>query len=193
MDLAKQKEWVNETFKGLKLSEVDLMGRTFDDCEFSDCEFFDCSFRNAAFSECVFNNCNLSNISLTQTKIGEVLFVECKLVGLNFSGCNKLLFSIKLDKCIVQMCNFSGLKMNDFSFAGSEFKDCDFYEVNLSSADFTKCNLEGSLFELCDLSEADFRMATNYTISPNQNKLKKAKFSMPEVLSFLAPLEIEIE
>ena len=78
-------------------------------------------------------------------------------------------------------------------FSGTKFKDCDFYEAILNGADFSACDLKGTLFENCDLSEADFRKATNYLISPDQNKIRKARFCMPEVLSFLAPLDIEIE
>lgn len=193
MNIEQKHAWENEAFKDLKLTEVDLTGKTFEECEFTGCFFLGGSFRDVTFNECVFRDCNLSNIPLMQANMGEVLFEECKLVGLDFSSCKKLLFSIKPDHCILQMCNFSNLKMNDLSFKGSQFMDCDFYETNLSDTDFSNCNLKGSLFEQCDLSGADFRQATNYTISPDQNKLKKAKFSMPEVLSFLAPLEIEIE
>ncbi len=82
--------------------------------------------------------------------------------------------------------------MNDLCFAKSEFQDCDFFEAKLSSTDFSFCKLKGSLFENCDLTKADFRNATAYSIDPNQNKLIKAKFSMPEVLTFLEPLGIEI-
>ena len=193
MNIEQQHAWEGETFKGIHLADADLSGRNFEDCSFVGCEFIGCNFRNATFSECSFENCNLSNISLTQAKFGEVILIECKLVGLNFSSCKKLLFSIKLESCILQMCNFSGLKMNDLCFTKSEFKDCDFFEANLSSADLSYCNLKGTLFESCDLSEADFRYATAYSIDPNQNKLNKAKFSMPEVLTFLEPLGIEIE
>jgi len=193
MDVIKKNEFENVTFKDLQLSEADLASKTFDDCVFMDCEFIDCSFRSVIINNCEFRNCNLSNLALTNSKMGEVLFTECKLVGLNFSSCKKLLFSIKLDRCISHMCNFSGLKMIELSFRSSEFQDCDFYEAILTGTDFSYCNLKGSLFENCDLSEADFRIATNYAIDPTQNKLKRARFSMPEVLSFLAPLELEIE
>jgi len=193
MKILKQPEWTNESFKDLQLEDVDFGGMTFDECEFIDCAFIKCNFRNASFGNCTFNNCNLSNLPLTQTKVGEVIFCKCKLVGLDFSVCKKLLFSIKLDTCILQMCNFSRMKMDEFSFTGSEFKDCDFYEADLSGSDFSRCDLKGSLFENCDLKEADFRHATNYLIDPAKNKVRKGKYSMPEVLSFLAPLELDID
>lgn len=193
MIFEKQQTWEDESIKGIQLSEVDFYGKAFEECEFIDSEFVGGNFRNAAFNECVFKNCNLSNLALTQSKFGEVLFSECKLVGLDFSSCKKLLFSIKLEKCIAQMCNFTGLNMSDFSFSGSEIIDCDFYETKLTSADFSHCKLKGTLFENCDLSEADFSKATEYAIDPSLNQIKKAKFSMPEVLSFLKPLDIQIE
>ena len=91
------------------------------------------------------------------------------------------------------MCNFSNLKMNDMSFDGSNIIDCDFYGAYLNKASFHGCELKGTLFENCDLRQADFRNATAYTIDPLQNKVKKARFSMPEVLSFLAPYDLEID
>ena len=44
-----------------------------------------------------------------------------------------------------------------------------------------------------NLMKADFRGAKNYVISPQDNRVRKAKFSFPEVLSLLKCLEIEIE
>ena len=104
----------------------------------------------------------------------------------------KLLFSIELDHCQLLLCNFSNMNLQHMSFGDCELKECDFYMANLEGADFSNCNLEGAIFEGCDLNSADFRYATNYQIDPAKNKVRKAKFSMPEVLSFLAPLGIEI-
>ena len=93
----------------------------------------------------------------------------------------------------MQLCNFSQLKMMEHSLEGSTIQDCDFYQTNLEGAVFNSCDLKGSLFDECNLSEADFRSAKNYNINPAQNKLKKAIFSMPEVLAFLEPLGIVVE
>lgn len=193
MKILQQKEWENKTFIGLHMEDADLGGTTFNECAFVDCAFINCDFRNVALSNCEFKNSNLSNMPMTHAKMSEVLFIQCKLVGLDFSACKKLLFSIKLDACIVQMCNFSSLKMVGLSFGMTELNECDFYEANLAGTDFRGCNLQGSLFENCDLREADFRNAFNYLIDPNKNQVKKAKFSMPEALSLLAPLELVIE
>jgi len=43
------------------------------------------------------------------------------------------------------------------------------------------------------LQGADFRHAVSYHIDASKNKIKNARFSIPEVLSFLAPLQIIVE
>lgn len=66
-------------------------------------------------------------------------------------------------------------------------------EVQLKGADFSGTDLKKSTFQDCDLSKADFRGAKNYFISTESNKIKKAKFSMPEAVSLLGNLDIMIE
>jgi hypothetical protein len=43
------------------------------------------------------------------------------------------------------------------------------------------------------MSGASFRNAKNYNIDPNNNFLKKTKFSVPEVISLLSAYDIEID
>ena len=44
-----------------------------------------------------------------------------------------------------------------------------------------------------NLEKADFRTAAHYSINPENNKIKKAKFAMPWVLGLLDKYNIEIE
>lgn len=88
--------------------------------------------------------------------------------------------------------NFSDLKMKRASFAGCKVKECSFNETYLSEADFRGADLEESIFHHADLSHADFRDAKNYSIDPQSNTLKKARFSIPEVLSLLKFYDIQI-
>ncbi len=71
--------------------------------------------------------------------------------------------------------------------------NCDFTEVDLSGADFKKSEFRETLFQQCNLEKADFTDARGYTIDPVSNKIKGARFSHPDVMSFLAYLGIEIE
>lgn len=44
-----------------------------------------------------------------------------------------------------------------------------------------------------NLTKADLRQAKNYSIRPDSNKIKKAKFSLPEAMLLLYGLDIELE
>jgi len=57
---------------------------------------------------------------------------------------------------------------------------------------FRGSDLEGSLFHKTGLERADFSGARAYAIDPTANRIKKAKFSYPEVLTLLAPFEIVV-
>ena len=70
--------------------------------------------------------------------------------------------------------------------------EVDFREADLSRADFSGTDLSNSLFSKTDLSGADFSQARNYHLDPGQNKLKGAKFSLPEAMSLLYAMEIDL-
>jgi len=77
-------------------------------------------------------------------------------------------------------------------------KDCeanevDFTESNLNKANCTMTDFKGSKFSNTDLSYADFTSAKNYDIDPTYNKIKKATFSIPEVLTLLQGFDINIK
>ena len=65
--------------------------------------------------------------------------------------------------------------------------------IYLYRADFKKTNLEGTRFHQANLKEADFSNAINFSIDPFNNKIEKAKFSKPDVYSFLKFFDIIIE
>jgi len=52
--------------------------------------------------------------------------------------------------------------------------------------------LTGAMFESTNLEKADFRSSFHYSINPEINKIKKAKFSLPAVIGLLDKYQIEI-
>jgi uncharacterized protein YjbI with pentapeptide repeats len=76
-------------------------------------------------------------------------------------------------------------------------------ECRMHETDFTECDLTGATFEACDLlnatfvntilEKADLRRSVHYSIDPEKNKIKKAKFSMPDVSGLLDKYDIHIE
>ncbi len=193
MDITQQKEWYDETFSGIELIDSDFTNYSFEECVFESCNFQGGSWANATFISCEFRDCSLINLQLNNSKLNEVFFQECKLVGLDFSICKPLLFSVQFKASQILMCGFSGMDLHELSFGRSALKECDFFQVNLEKADFSGCDLNETVFEGCNLMSASFHAATNYKLDPTKNKVKNARFSMPEVVALLAPLGIEIE
>lgn len=173
-------------------SKKSLEGYTFTSCSFHSCNFSEAILRNAKFCGCIFLNCNLSLPKLEGCRFQDAQFVECKIVGAEFFKCEKTFFSTSFKKCLLQYCNFSDLNMKNVSFKESLLKENHFINTILNGADFTDVDLAGTIFHNCDLCKADFSSAMQYDIDPQTNKIKKAKFSLPEVVGLLRGFNITI-
>jgi uncharacterized protein YjbI with pentapeptide repeats len=113
-------------------------------------------------------------------------------VGADFFKCEKTFFSASFKNSVLQYCNFSDLDMKNTTFSGSQLKENYFTDTCLKSADFSDVDLLGTTFHNCDLSKADFSTARHYDINPESNKIKKAKFSLPEAVGLLRGFDITI-
>ena len=80
----------------------------------------------------------------------------------------------------------------------TKFEDCSLKEVDFSAADlsmavFLNCDLSQAVFQQTNLEKADFRTAFNYSLNPEANKIKKAKFSLSGIVGLLGKYDIIIE
>ncbi len=114
-------------------------------------------------------------------------------MGLDFSKCDKFLIGFNFKDSFISMSVFSYLDLNDISFNGCEIFESDFIETNLMNANFDNSDLKYSRFHKTNLSFASLENAKNYIIDPNQNNLRKASFSFPEVVGLLAAFDINIK
>ncbi len=137
------------------------------------------------FLECKMVASNFSLVQLDGCRLQDCVFENCKLVGVNFAKCEKLFLSLKFKKCLMDTCNFSDLDLKGTQFLDCHIRHTHFTQTNLSEAVFTGSDLQGSLFHNSDLRKANFQGAQNYSINPLTNKLLKAKFSKPEVMTLL--------
>ena len=87
---------------------------------------------------------------------------------------------------------FMAKKMPETHFEGCRLKEVDFTQCDLSKAVFDKCDLEGAVFDRTILEKADFRSAENYRIDPENNRIKKAKFSVLGLEGLLGIYDIDI-
>ena len=120
-------------------------------------------------------------------------FVNCKMVGVDFSVCNDFLFSVNFKNCQLDYSTFFQKKMKKTHFIECSLKEVDFSEVELAESIFNKCDLMGAIFENTNLVKADLRTALHYSINPEQNKLKKARFSYPGIIGLLEKYDIQVD
>jgi len=63
----------------------------------------------------------------------------------------------------------------------------------LTSSVFDNCNLLQAVFDRTILEKADLRNSYNYSIDPEINRIKKARFSILGISGLLDKYDIDIE
>ena len=114
-------------------------------------------------------------------------------MGLRFENCSDFLFTADFDHCQLNLSSFTGMKLKRTKFNNSTLCEVDFSGADLSHALFENCDLSRAVFERSLLEKADFRTAYNFSIDPEMNKIKKAKFSAAGIAGLLNKYDIEIE
>ncbi len=60
------------------------------------------------------------------------------------------------------------------TFLDCKLTDVDFTEADLAKVNFDNCDFSGSIFDRSNLENANFNTAFNYSIDPEDNKIKGA-------------------
>ena len=131
--------------------------------------------------------------NLVKTAFKDIRFKNCKLLGLHFENCDQFLFLASFDECSLRLSSFYQMKLQRTKFDNCGLQEVDFTETDLNNAVFNKCDLSGAIFDNTNLEKADLRTSYNYSINPQSNKIKRAKFSLGGVAGLLDKFDIEIE
>lgn len=180
-----------------KFEKLDLNGQTFSDKEFEECKFVNSSFVNVKFVRCRFVGCVfegsvISAMITTDSNFVDVYFKNSKVIGTDWTKAQRLQ-DLSFNNSQINYSNFRLLKLPKIKMLSCEAKEVDFTGTDLSEAVITSCDLENAVFSQTNLAKADLRYSKNYFIDPRFNTVKKAKFSMPEAMTLLSGLEIEID
>jgi len=182
------KKFDKENYTAIALPIAD-----YENCIFNNCDFSNSDLSKRVFLECEFITCNLSSARLHKTAFKTVKFKDCKLLGLRFEDCDDFLFEVNFENCLLNLSSFYKMKIKKTGFKGSHLSETDFTEADLTSAVFDNCDLTAAKFEHTILEKVDFRTSHSYSIDPELNKIKKAKFSVHGVVGLLNKYDIEIE
>lgn len=183
-------EYSEETFEGLGGRGAAVTGIEFHSCVFINCQFSE--FSNCKFVQCTFRNCDFSNLKVAGSSFRGLRAEDCKLIGINWTNTSALMhFDFK--NCVLNYSNFVALDLRKSSFRDCVAREAELADANLSECDCRGTDFKGARFAHTNLTKADMRGALNYAIRPLDNKLAKAKFSLPEATLLLHGLDIEVE
>lgn len=85
------------------------------------------------------------------------------------------------------------MKMKKTVFVRCLLRQVDFSEADVSQSVFDGCDLADAAFDGTVMEKADLRKAFNYSIDPERNKVKKARFALEGVRGLLNKYDINIE
>lgn len=187
----------HEYLEGKHFSAVTSTGKSivdkeFEGCTFEKCIFIETSFIRCHFIDCSFVACSISAPKMTNSIFTNTKFLDSKVMGTDWTK-TKTVRLLSFERCDVRYSNFSFMKLPHMILKESVAHECNFADSDLSESNFSKTDFEKSVFSNTNLVKTDFRKAINYGIDVNFNKIRKAKFSLPEAASLLKSFEIELE
>lgn len=173
-------------------SKVPLALGEYDTCNFRNCNFSGSDLSGIRFLDCTFATCDLSNAQLKKSSFRETIFKECKMLGLRFDDCDQLGMTVRFESCQLDHASFFQVKLNHTIFLSSSLQEADFTESDLRNVILDHCDLANATFDHTNLERANFSTAINYSIDPENNRLRGAKFSLPAVVGLLNSFQIEL-
>lgn len=182
----------DKDFERITFSHDLIPPGSYENCTFDKCILSNLELSNRSFIDCEFKNCDLSLVKLINTSFVDTTFTACKIVGLHFEDCNTIGLTIVFKDCQLDLSSFYKLNLRDIVFSGCSLKEVDFTESNLSKQIFDRCDLSGAIFDNTILEKTDFRTSQNYSIDPENNRIRKAKFSIGDITGLLDKYDIEI-
>jgi uncharacterized protein YjbI with pentapeptide repeats len=190
-------QYYDQHFAALETHGIDLQAVEFNDCILEGSNFSEGRLSGCRWVDSTFRNCDLSLVDFSGSAFSGVHFEDCKLVGINWTLADwdhpRLDDRLHFKGCNLNHSTFIGLKLHQLKILDCQATNLDFRGADLRQADFSGSDLAGTLFGETDLRQADFREAKNYSLSPLDNKITRAAFSLPEAMSLLYQLDIHLE
>lgn len=188
----KKEQIEDQRFDAVDYTADGLPVADYEGCTFANCTFFSTDLSEVNFTDCVFEHCDLSMAKLKDAVFRDVKFTNCKLLGLRFDECNSFNLSFSFDNCVLNFASFFRLNVKNTVFDHCKLEEVEFVETDLSNAVFSHCDLTRAIFGSTRLNGADFRTAYNFSIDPEENSLKKARFSAQNLAGLLDKYQLVI-
>ena len=183
----------DQIFTDIQYTQTPLEKGEYEGCVFENCHFANTDISDCIFVDCRFVQCDLSNSDVYNTTFRDVEFEACKMLGMHFEKSNKFIFSANFSNSNLNLCSFYQRVLKQTVFLNCTLQEADFTEADLTASSFTGCDFSGAIFDRTNLEKADLSSAINYQIDPENNRIKKAKFSLMGLPGLLAKYGIEVK
>jgi fluoroquinolone resistance protein len=198
MEIADGQNYGGKVFADLKCDSQRLTEAEFERCTFDGCNFREAAFYRCRFTDCTFVDCDLSLTRLPNARFTGVAFKNTKAIGIDWtqiglSTTDRAMLSIGFEGCSLDFSTFYGLTLSGSKFLRCSAKEVEFSEADLSGSDFRETDLELAKFFRTNLQNANFVGALNYDIDPRENRVKNARFSIPEAVALLRRFEVNVD
>lgn len=193
---SKNTEYYVESFDKLDFSQKEIIANKYDQCVFTGCIFTKTIFQACKFYDCEFRNCDISLIKVTDSTFSNNLIESSKAIGINWAEILipsvKIYNPVEFVKSNIDYSVFQGLDLREIQIFDCQAREVNFEDVDLSMADLRLSDFANSVFRRTNLNKANFTDAFNYSIDIQNNSLKGAIFSLPEAVSLLKLLDINL-
>ena len=173
--------------------ETPLAKGIYENNAFNRCIFTNSDLSNIIFVECEFVECDLSMANVSGTAFQDSSFTNCKLMGLHFEHCNDLLFSVNFKDCVLNLSSFYKCSLKRSIFIDCNLQETDFTESDMTGSILQGCDLSGAIFDHTILEKADLRRSFNFSIDPEINRIRRAKFSAEVITGLLDKYDLTID
>jgi uncharacterized protein YjbI with pentapeptide repeats len=188
--------YTDQEFNDVHLDGIQIISSEFVDCTLNQCSFVETELIKCRFVNCAFRDCDLTLVKFPESVFTSIRFENSKIIGVNWTQAvwtaAVLGRPLHFLKSTLNHSTFIGLNLKGMQILNCNAVNVDFREADLTSADFSGSDLTDSLFLHTKLREANLAQARNYSINPGLNDLQAAKFSMPEAISLLYNMDIEL-
>ncbi|WP_342555918.1 pentapeptide repeat-containing protein [Paenibacillus sp. FSL R7-0652] len=132
------------SFENVLFRHVTILESTLEHCEFTDVRF---------------EHCDFSNVNLQDSFMHRTQWLNCKLVGTDFSGSRWQNVSVLQSICDYSSFRFAHLKQVEYaecSLAGADFAYLKLQKIALSLCKMDQVIFTGTAMKGMDLSDCDF-------------------------------------
>lgn len=185
-DLRAGGAFTEAVFDGLDLGGELLIDVEAEGCRFVSCDFSGARLENWSLVDCEFRSCDLTLLEVPRSSFRGVRFVECRLLGVDWSpAATALGFQVRFERCVLDGSSFVKLAPEELEMVECRGRDLNFGGADLTGARFPESTLEGARFQGTDLTRADFSGATGVLFDPAENCLHQTRLSLEAAVGIL--------